>query len=447
MKRQIARQLRLIFHLYNIMYNINIICTISCVQYHVYNIRPLNFTNGIVIRVNCWKNPVISFIVFYSNVAEIHVDHPGVHCKSGLSCSTITCELTGIKHPKTSPQMMPGASKYPATNGSSHDPPKNGHVYHPQNGFSHRVNSSPIKILEFDSTLTKQNSISPLSSNHCIPSEESSSAGIVPDFPIFRNGQNIQTSPGDTRSKSTASHVDLSGSFLDQIKDRACNSSNHSADSSVRRPSIGSSQENASVFKHARELSESQSDDSHVRSRFFKNNGAHGGQQQNTSSSTTKDKVICQWQQCSHNISVDALSEHINSEHIHSQIRPGADEESFVCMWDGCKVYNKPSTSRTWLEKHVICHLGVKPFRCIVAQCRMRFASQYMLTRHVNGHFNGSLRSQPPRKGDCLSRQLKKRRLRNVKPAPGKRSWTDINWTFQGCSLWYQSSRWWLHCV
>lgn len=35
----------------------------------------------------------------------------------------------------------------------------------------------------------------------------------------------------------------------------------------------------------------------------------------------------------------------------------------FVCMWKGCKVYNTPSTSQSWLQRHMLTHSGDKPFK------------------------------------------------------------------------------------
>lgn len=35
----------------------------------------------------------------------------------------------------------------------------------------------------------------------------------------------------------------------------------------------------------------------------------------------------------------------------------------FVCLWKGCKVYNTPSTSQSWLQRHMLTHSGDKPFK------------------------------------------------------------------------------------
>ena len=48
----------------------------------------------------------------------------------------------------------------------------------------------------------------------------------------------------------------------------------------------------------------------------------------------------------------------------------------YKCLWEGCKVYGKGSSSKLWLEKHVMSHGGNKPFQCIVDGCKHRFGTQ-----------------------------------------------------------------------
>ena len=43
-----------------------------------------------------------------------------------------------------------------------------------------------------------------------------------------------------------------------------------------------------------------------------------------------------------------------------------------------------------WLEGHVKKHLGPRPYYCIFPECTARFASQELLQRHVDNHFNES---------------------------------------------------------
>lgn len=70
--------------------------------------------------------------------------------------------------------------------------------------------------------------------------------------------------------------------------------------------------------------------------------------------------------------------------HVNTQTGP------FSCLWVGCKVYNKESCSRRWLERHVLSHGGSKQFKCIVEGCGLRFGSQLALQKHVNNHFTAT---------------------------------------------------------
>ncbi|XP_039280879.1 zinc finger protein jing homolog isoform X2 [Nilaparvata lugens] len=95
--------------------------------------------------------------------------------------------------------------------------------------------------------------------------------------------------------------------------------------------------------------------------------------------------IACRWSGCHHSFATSlALIEHLQVQHINTQ----SLSETFVCLWVGCKVFEKASCSRSWLERHVLSHGGNKPYRCIVDGCGQRFSSQIMLQRHVNGHFN-----------------------------------------------------------
>ncbi|XP_028662964.1 zinc finger protein AEBP2 [Erpetoichthys calabaricus] len=123
----------------------------------------------------------------------------------------------------------------------------------------------------------------------------------------------------------------------------------------------------------------------------------------------------CCWDQCHacFNSSPD-LAEHIRSVHVDGQ-RGGV----FVCLWKGCKVYNTPSTSQSWLQRHMLTHSGDKPFKCVVGGCNASFASQGGLARHVPTHFsqqNSSKVSNPPKvKEESPSKagMNKRRRLKN----------------------------------
>lgn len=87
--------------------------------------------------------------------------------------------------------------------------------------------------------------------------------------------------------------------------------------------------------------------------------------------------------------SEEALGDHVRQAHVDSESK---DQGVYMCRWQGCKVFERRSCSRQWLERHVtLSHGGAKPFSCIVAGCGQRFGSQGALERHVNAHFERSL--------------------------------------------------------
>ncbi|XP_050438277.1 uncharacterized protein LOC126844265 isoform X2 [Adelges cooleyi] len=100
-----------------------------------------------------------------------------------------------------------------------------------------------------------------------------------------------------------------------------------------------------------------------------------------------KGNIVCRWNGCDNYFNTTAkLIEHLQVKHVNIQ----KSSETYVCLWNDCKVFNKPSCSRSWLERHVLSHGGNKPLQCIVQKCRQRFSSQVMLERHVNQHFKVS---------------------------------------------------------
>ena len=56
----------------------------------------------------------------------------------------------------------------------------------------------------------------------------------------------------------------------------------------------------------------------------------------------------------------------LQNTHAASQ-NPGKKQEDFQykCLWKGCKVFGRASSSKSWLEKHVAGHVdgGQKPFQ------------------------------------------------------------------------------------
>ncbi|XP_055954623.1 zinc finger protein AEBP2 isoform X1 [Patella vulgata] len=125
--------------------------------------------------------------------------------------------------------------------------------------------------------------------------------------------------------------------------------------------------------------------------------------------------VTCQWLNCDISLKSTDLMDHIGQKHVETQ----SSSETFVCLWNGCKVYDKSSCSISWLERHIVCHSGDKPFKCIVDKCHMRFTSRAGLERHVNGHFNTVPAQQKVVKSgeSTPTKLLKKRRLKRRRPA------------------------------
>lgn len=78
----------------------------------------------------------------------------------------------------------------------------------------------------------------------------------------------------------------------------------------------------------------------------------------------------CNWEKCPKYFDSNSdLLDHLHSHHINTQT------ERFMCSWLGCKVIGRQG-SKNWLERHVMSHVGSKPFRCIVERCGVRFSSQ-----------------------------------------------------------------------
>jgi len=97
--------------------------------------------------------------------------------------------------------------------------------------------------------------------------------------------------------------------------------------------------------------------------------------------------ITCKWDNCGATYKSNGqLYDHLKTQHVSSQLGSG-ESAKYSCLWLGCKVYGKESSSKCWLEKHVPHHGGKFAYPCIVESCKMRFSSQVMLERHVNSHF------------------------------------------------------------
>ncbi|XP_054631390.1 zinc finger protein AEBP2-like isoform X6 [Dunckerocampus dactyliophorus] len=155
------------------------------------------------------------------------------------------------------------------------------------------------------------------------------------------------------------------------------------------------------------------------------------GQSSASSSAAKSVAYSCCWDLCLQyfNSSPD-LAEHIRGVHVDGQ-RGGV----FVCRWKGCKVYNTPSTSQSWLQRHMLTHSGDKPFKCVVGGCNASFASQGGLARHVPSHFSqqssskmssqAKLKEESPSKAGLNKRKkLKNKRRCSLLYADNPSMWT-----------------------
>ncbi|KAM6960927.1 zinc finger protein AEBP2-like isoform 2-T2 [Aplochiton taeniatus] len=135
-----------------------------------------------------------------------------------------------------------------------------------------------------------------------------------------------------------------------------------------------------------------------------------------TLSSAKSVGYACRWDLCIKSFSSSPdLAEHIRGVHVDGQ-KGGV----FVCLWKGCKVYNTPSTSPSWLQRHMLTHSGDRPFKCVVGGCNASFASQGGLARHVPSHFSqqsSKLKEDSPAKAALRRKKLKNKRRRSL-PRP-----------------------------
>lgn len=141
----------------------------------------------------------------------------------------------------------------------------------------------------------------------------------------------------------------------------------------------------------------------------------------NNNKDTTR--TCCQWTDCDIELETVNLMDHIKQKHVETQHL--GENKTFKCLWKGCKVYDKTSSSKSWLERHILCHSGDKPFKCIVDGCHMRFTSQKGLERHVNRHFNSiQTPNQKPQKSreDTPTKLWRRKRVKRRRPEGSKLS-------------------------
>ena len=97
-------------------------------------------------------------------------------------------------------------------------------------------------------------------------------------------------------------------------------------------------------------------------------------------------KHFCKWSNCSNRgpfSRAEELTQHLETEHF-----PTFDSEEFVlCLWEGCKVFNRPCNKKSWLSNHIKLHTKERLHKCLLNGCSMSFCSVEALQNHLQKHF------------------------------------------------------------
>ncbi|GAB1597903.1 zinc finger protein AEBP2-like isoform X1 [Argonauta hians] len=202
------------------------------------------------------------------------------------------------------------------------------------------------------------------------------------------NNERTKTAAGQVGLSSSTAHSGLLPSHIDRPYTPILSCSTASVSNAVNCALISSSSSSSSSCKDS----------------------------QNFDYNCNKETVThCKWKNCDIVLDPDLLMAHIREKHVESQ----EGSETYVCFWDGCKVYAKRSCSMSWLERHILSHSGDKPFKCIVDGCDMRFPSHHGLERHVNSHFNTQqpTATKPTKlREDTPTKLWKKKKLKRKRP-------------------------------
>lgn len=135
-------------------------------------------------------------------------------------------------------------------------------------------------------------------------------------------------------------------------------------------------------------------------------------QKQSPKKVSDDDFERCKWRSCGcvGFSSFEELAEHVNVEHV----APMLTQEVVYCLWEDCRMYDRPCYSHDWLQRHVRTHTREKPHKCIINGCRASFFTTEALSKHVETHFitkKGSLINHTPSskklKMSCESKKAK----------------------------------------
>ena len=96
-------------------------------------------------------------------------------------------------------------------------------------------------------------------------------------------------------------------------------------------------------------------------------------QQTNKSRNTsTEDGHICHWFTCEMDTgyaTLETLYDHVLADHI----LPCEGQDIYMCQWDGCKIFDVPSSSYNGFKGHVLGHTKAKMYRCLIDECPASF--------------------------------------------------------------------------
>lgn len=124
----------------------------------------------------------------------------------------------------------------------------------------------------------------------------------------------------------------------------------------------------------------------------------------------------CLWNECKFTVdaskSNDELIEHVKIKHILTQNK----RKKYHCLWKDCSVYDKPSSSFIWLERHVIDHIDLRPFSCLFTGCNRKFRTEAELLKHCGLHCNTNASSTST--NNSLTAQLNN--INGIETSPGK---------------------------
>ena len=129
---------------------------------------------------------------------------------------------------------------------------------------------------------------------------------------------------------------------------------------------------------------------------------------------------LCKWSGCGKQCeSSGELGEHVRTCHVDEMSR----QEVIVCLWQDCKVYNRPCNNRSWLERHMATHTKEKPFKCLIDACACAFATRDGLARHMPQHFSEPASSSSDGPSHRQSRPIKKSGVQYRQQSVHARQW------------------------